>query len=117
MAKKTKKNLDGFVVFIRFMDVITWSIIFAAMMFLEKARPQTKTILDIRYSKNIRNTWDLGLAQASLWLFVVAAIIAMLGLLINLGFLGDKKHHMSYGLLIGFIVSFGASIAYIYLLM
>jgi len=114
---KNKKKIDSFVIFIRFMDIITWSVIFAAMMFLEKARPQTRTILDIRYSKNIRQTWDISLAKASLWLFVVAAIIAILGLLINLGFLGDKKHHMSYGLLLGFIVSFGASFAYIFILL
>jgi len=115
MAKN--KKIEGFILFIRFMDILTWSIIFAAMMVFEKARPQTKTILDIRYSKGIRNSWDLGLAQASLWIFVIAAIIALLGLLINLVFLGDKKHHISYGLLIGFFVSFGASFAFIFLLL
>lgn len=117
MAKR-KRKVDNFIIFIRFMDIVTWSIIFAAMMVLEKARPETKTFLDFRYtSKTIRNTWDLDLAQASLWLFVVAAILAILGLLVNLGFLGDNKHHISYGLLIGFIVSFAASFAYIFLLL
>jgi len=115
---KSKKKTDGFIVFIRFANILTWTIIFAGMMFSEKARPETKTFLDFRYtSKTIRKTWDLALAQYSLWLFVVAAIIAILGLLINLGFLEGKKHHISYGLLIGFIISFGASFAYIFLLM
>lgn len=114
---KMKRKVDGFIIFIRSMNIITWSIIFVAMMFLEKARPETKTFLDFRYtSKMIRKTWDLDFAQASLWLFVVAAIISILGLLINLGFLEDKKHHLSYGLLIGFIVSFSASFTYIFLL-
>jgi sterol desaturase/sphingolipid hydroxylase (fatty acid hydroxylase superfamily) len=114
---KNGKKTDKFVIFIRFMDIITWTLIFIAMLFFEKARPQTETIFDIRYSKGIRNTWNIPMAEISLWVFVVAAVLSIVGLLINLGFLGDKKHHMSYGLLLGLILSLSASSAFILLLL
>lgn len=108
---------SGLTIFIRIMDLLVWAIIFAAFLFFDQARPETRTILDIRYAKDIRETWDYGSASISMWLFVTAAIISITGLFINLPFLGRKKVHISYGLIIALFISLGGSIAYMFILL
>ncbi len=110
---KTDKNQ----LFIRIMDIIVWCLIFAAMIFFDQARPETRTILDMRYSKDIREIWDYTYASISMWIFIIASIICSIGLLINITMLTNKKYHLSYGLSIGLIVSIGSAAVYIFILL
>jgi hypothetical protein len=97
MTKRIK--LSGFVKFIRFMDVLTWSILFAGLVVLGEGKPETQTVLDNRYDKVARGTWLTTNVTLAFWIMIIAIIVSILGLLINLGFLGNKKHHISYGML------------------
>lgn len=108
-----KKSFDGIKAFIIFMNILVWSLIFGAATYFSKAQPQKLTVLDAHYAKSIRETWIMEYVNNSLWLFVVAAILSLVGLIINLIFLGDKKHKISKGLLIALFVSLLASSAYI----
>lgn len=108
---------DNFKLFVRIMDIIVWIIILAAFLLLDQARPETRTLLDIRYSKDVRESWDYGFASISMWLFILSTIICTVGLFINLPFLRNRKYHISYGMLFGLIISLGASIAYVFILL
>lgn len=115
MARR-KRTIDNYTLFIRLMDVSTWAIIFIALIFFGQARPETQTVLDMRYDKVIRSTWDLELLRAAMWILVSAAAFSLLGLLINLGLLGNKKRHVSVGMSIGFIFSVILAIVFYFIL-
>jgi len=105
---------DWMTIFIRTMDLITWTLIFIGFIYFDRAKPQTQTILDMHYDKMTRESWNLGLAGISLWFFIAAVVLSLLGLLINLGFIGDKKHHISHGLIASLIVAFIASCIHLF---
>jgi sterol desaturase/sphingolipid hydroxylase (fatty acid hydroxylase superfamily) len=108
---------DRFQIFIRIMDFVTWAIIFFALIYFDQARPQTRTILDMRYSKDIREVWEVSNAYISLWLFIAAAAVAGSGLVINIAFLGNRKYHISFGLSFGLIVSLCFAAVYLFILL
>lgn len=108
------KKRDFAKLFIIFMNVIAWSSVFAAMIFFDLARPQTNSYLDIHYMKEPRETWELSNVTISLWFFIISTCVSLLGLLINLGFIGDKKHHISKGLIINLMVSLIFASIYIF---
>lgn len=108
------KERDSVKLFITFMNALAWSSIFFAMIFLDKARPETKSYHDIYYNKLPRTTWELSYVTISLWFFIIATSISLLGLLINLGFIGDKKHRLSIGLVLNLLISLCFSFAYIF---
>jgi hypothetical protein len=111
MSKSTQVNKLN--VFLTSMNILVWSIIFGAATYFSKAQPQKLTVLDVRYEKDIRDTWIMEFVTISLWLFVLAAVLCIVGLIINLGFIGNKKIKISKGLLLGLFVSLFASAAYI----
>jgi len=108
-----KKRINKFKAFIITMNFIVWTIIFTAATYFSKAQPEKLTVLDVRYAKSIRETWVMEYVTISLWLFVLAAILSLIGLIINLAFIGDKKHPMSKGLILSLVVSLGAASLYI----
>jgi len=108
---------DGFNIFIRVMDIIVWSLIFAAMLFFDQARPETATILDARYSKSIRDTWDYTYASISMWIFIASAMLSSTGLLINVVGLNTRHHRISRGLSLALFLSLTASVSYMLVLL
>jgi len=87
------------------MDILTWSILFTGLVVLNEAKPETQTVLDNRYDKIARGGWIHSYVNSAFWILIIAAIVSAIGLLINLGLLGDKKRHISYGMLSGLIFS------------
>jgi hypothetical protein len=113
----TKKKFNGFKAFIVSLNFIVWTILFTAGTYFSKAQPQKQTVLDMKYDKQIRDAWIMEYINLSLWLFVIAAILCIVGLIINIGFMSNKQNKISKGLLIGFFLSLSCASAYIFYLL
>ena len=108
-----KKKQDHFFGIIRTFLIITWVAIIGAFTYLQKAMPEKETILDMRYGKSIRDTWDMNFANSSLFLFTLAAVLSIIGLIVNFGYLETRKHHMSIGMILAAITSISAVLLYV----
>ena len=112
MATVVKKKRDLISLFIHISTAITWILLFIAMIFYDKAKPETQTILDIRYNKTIRDTWDMAYVELSFGIFVTAAVFSILMLIVNLASLENSNRRFSFGLLLGFLLAVTGSLAY-----
>lgn len=108
-----KKKQDHFFGIIRTFLILTWTAILGAFVYLQKAMPEKETILDIRYGKSIRDTWDMTYANSSLFLFALAAVLSVIGIIVNFGYLETRKHPMSFGMILAAITSITAVILYV----
>ena len=103
MAKQ--RQVDGYKRFKGVMNVIFWTVYISSLIVLNEAKLETQTIFDNRYAKVARTTWLIDTVEIAFGIMIGAIAIAILGLIINLALLGEKKRKISLGLLIGFIAS------------
>lgn len=108
------RSFSFFKAFVIGMNTIIWSVILVASIYFNKAQPQKLTVLDAHYAKNIRDTWVMDYVTTSLWLFILAAALCLFSLIVNFAFLGDHKHKISKGFVLGLFVSLTASALYIF---
>lgn len=108
------RPIDYFKGFVISMNILIWSVILGALIYFNKAQPQNMTVLDVRYGKTIRSTWAMQYVTTSLWLFILAAALCLIALIINFALLGDKKRKVSKGFVLGLFVSLTASALYIF---
>lgn len=101
----TKKNIDTYIVFIRIADILSWLFIIMALAFIDRAQPEKRTILDARYEKTIRETWNMLDIQLAMNLLIATTVLSFAFILINVIYTTRKKRHMSFGITSAFLFS------------
>lgn len=104
--KKHKKKRDPVATFVGIWNAITWLALFTSMMYISAAKPETQTIFENKYGKTARTVWLMDYVDIAFRILVVVIGFSIAGMLINAGLIsGQKKKHISYGLLFACIIS------------
>lgn len=100
-----RKGPDLLVKWVRVSSFVTWILILLTVVITDSAKPELHTILDIRYGKTSRTSWDGSLLINAFMLSIGTFIFTLISLLINSQRLKRKYDRISISLIIGMIVS------------
>lgn len=79
---------DGLIKGIRFMSLISWSLLFTVFLLIAKAKPAYETIFERFYTQvSPVESWDNDLIQLAMKLLIPLLILAFTGLMMN-----SKRH-------------------------
>lgn len=76
---------------IRWMAIVVWALMLAALFILGWAKPQVETFFDRYYNLSLRSTWNMDLAQYIFFCMVAGFLLSAFGLVIN------RKRHRREG--------------------
>lgn len=109
--KKHKKKRDPVATFVGIWNTITWVAMFAGLMFINYAKPEKQTIFDNKYGKTARTIWLMDYVELGFNILLFSIAFSIVGLFIHGALIaGEKKKHVSYGLLFAAIICIFASI-------
>lgn len=78
-----RKDPDLLVRSLRYLALVGWGVMIAALFVLDKAKPQVETFFERTYGIHLRSQWNLDLARNISLLLWVGLGISLLGLVFN----------------------------------
>lgn len=96
----------------KYSGLVAWAIIFLMLIFIGQAKPQIYTVLDAKYNKISRNTWDQAYLIYAFICAGAAFIFSLISLLINSRRIKRKTDRIKISLLISLLVSSIATMAF-----
>lgn len=83
MTACRRKGPDLWVRSLRYLALAGWLALIAALVVLDRAKPQVETFFERVYDIRLHQQWDMALARYLLWLMVAGLVLSVLGLFIN----------------------------------
>lgn len=78
-----RKGPDLWIRSLRYLALVGWTFLIAALVVLDRAKPQVETFFERVYDIRLQQHWDMELARYLLWLMVLGLALSLLGLIIN----------------------------------
>jgi uncharacterized membrane protein len=78
-----RKGPDLLIRSLRYLALIGWGVMIAALFVLDRAKPQVETFFERTYGIHLRSCWNLDLAHDIFLLLWVGLGISLLGLIFN----------------------------------
>ncbi|MEZ4484079.1 MAG: hypothetical protein R2864_05615 [Syntrophotaleaceae bacterium] len=78
-----RKGPDLWTRSLRYLALVGWSLLIAALVILDRAKPQVETFFERVYDIRLQQQWDMDLARYLLGLMVLGLLLSVSGLVIN----------------------------------
>lgn len=78
-----RKGPDFWTRSLRYLGLVGWTLLIAALVVLDQAKPQVETFFERVYDIRLQQQWDMDLARYLLWLMVLGLLLSVSGLVIN----------------------------------
>lgn len=78
-----RKGPDLWTRSLRYLALAGWTLLIAAFVILDRAKPQVETFFERVYDIRLHQQWDMELARYLLWLMVLGLLLSIVGLVIN----------------------------------
>lgn len=81
--QERRKGPDSLLRALRWMAGVGWMLMFAAMYFLDRGKPEVETYFTRWFNLRLRTTWNMELAGMLLYCMVLGLVLSLAGLVIN----------------------------------
>lgn len=90
---------------VRLSGFLVWLFIAITIVFIDGAKPQLYTILDMHYGKIARDSWNGQFLMVALYIAIGTFLFSLFSLILNAQRLKRKTDHIKVSLVLGLIAS------------
>ncbi|MBU0730097.1 MAG: hypothetical protein KKE17_03900 [Proteobacteria bacterium] len=109
-----RKGADLWLKTLGWLSVVSWALMFAALVLFGKARPQIQTYIDTKFNVPLRAEWNIELANYLFYLMIVGLFLSLAGIVINLKRHRRRNDEFIISLIMLGIVSLAGIIFYLF---
>jgi hypothetical protein len=100
-----RKGSDLWIRLMRALAIGGWSLLLAALYLLARAKPEVETFFDRYYKLQLRDSWDMVLAQYIFYCMIAGLLFSLAGIIINKRRHRRKDDEYLFSLSLGMLIS------------